>query len=1314
MVNKIYDYDCDCGYNNDNGYKGRQSENLFGGELHRVFEGVRHLTDHPVTNTETPASNHKGALWLDQRTKILYMWVGHGYKSDRVRNGWLPVFNDKFQIFDEMLNDMPTSTPVKGQLWLYDGILMYYDGTNWIPVKTLEAIDSQFNISTFEDFRIYAPLNRMGSAVINDIELEAHLALQKRYFNGDTDIKGGDNVAVKDRYRFGDEFVGQYTNINFDLSEVSYQYLVPSEKNDRIFIDGKLDKNYLRQNNAVIQYKRSYLIDEKDRWDDNTPLIAHVKKPVLIHLNPGKLTAIKKRVFKIDKINPKIKCSATNTEFYGYKTGNIDGTLLIPCRDIFADKYEYQKLMSALKDDEKDAFVQELKKQGYNIDSLLGQDLSKIAGDYEIQDDGIYLSEQAASEYDYAVSVTYEFSWINSTGILRQTNSQTSNTAFYVPQRLGDMNIFVNGFDYEDSLWNWDPENKMVTIAEDVSDSDKYDVSVLGVIAHEYGYIRQSNIVDDNILTENVVKSGYGAAQGTKDAYISTIHSFNKPLIFVNGIALLGQGYGWEYYNRATLTKTDHRTNTYRLKGVRKDMCWTIIEMAYTDKKYLSNGVLASAEYIDICIEDKGILPSDSNECPTDKYGNIGISLPLVWSNQGGKERKISLEYIDGETFYRLPHVILFVNGLMVKRDDLRYDPENEILTCEGLEAGMTYIILDDSRNQLYTDTMENGIMQALPIGQIDQSLVYHNGYLLNESGSYLFGEDRDLAALSACHGEIRAFDGGTTWKVFNTESADPALSILGTWDDVPDKLPEEVRSFSNSYTNGNMAITLNGDKVVNNDNNVITIYGYNFANFVQNPISPITCWIHDNSKGAAYLKGLKNSDEYIKLIEDKLEEGLSLNVLDPADPNSVKTQEERLKAYYDFVQGQYVKWVTDSKISSSLTTAQKISKYLEDSKREKSAYNSVTGYFVSGVYVRDAAEETEYVSKSDLAFGVPWVQKIFIGADFDPTTDYVMVWFNGVRQYPEHNYTIQPVYEDDVLKGYEIVLGKPSTTGVEPSIDKDGYVKTPRGKGNTVPEEFDKELVTGILTYIIERADRNATQACRYCILTADDMLPGAQNVYSTKVLDEAHIDPITFERDTSEDFALYPGKVTVYADGLRLPSEAYTVLDNYTIVINENIPWVGGNTYPKESYIDRYGEVKSFRHLKPEELLVEVRTDSSWTDRTLYMNRTTQGNFDIYAVDSGLPGSIVSTQDTILIFIDGLYHGLSLNNGYVLNRSSGVISVRDSSVIEAMRKDGLETYLDSIKLSNPSLESKFTEELAAYRARRDKKKHQITLEWR
>ena len=69
---KPYDYDCKCGYNNEKGYKGRFSENLFNGEMHDVFEAVRHLIDYPVSATATPFSEHRGALWLDQRNKRLY------------------------------------------------------------------------------------------------------------------------------------------------------------------------------------------------------------------------------------------------------------------------------------------------------------------------------------------------------------------------------------------------------------------------------------------------------------------------------------------------------------------------------------------------------------------------------------------------------------------------------------------------------------------------------------------------------------------------------------------------------------------------------------------------------------------------------------------------------------------------------------------------------------------------------------------------------------------------------------------------------------------------------------------------------------------------------------------------------------------------------------------------------------------------------------------------------------------------------------------------------------------------------------------
>jgi hypothetical protein len=209
---------------------------------------------------------------------------------------------------------------------------MYFDGSSWHPAKALEQSDSQFNISAFSDFQIYAPLNRIGSAVVSDLELEAQLELQRRYQNSDPDLRTSSVVEVMKRWNIGDTATAQDV-IDFNLEDVSYQYLVPNMDVDRVFIDGKLDENYQQQSRSVIQYKRSYLLDEEG-YDDDTPAISHLKKPSLVHMNPGKLSNIKKRIFKIDKMNPKIMCPAYNTEFYGFRAGDIHGKFLIPTRAV--------------------------------------------------------------------------------------------------------------------------------------------------------------------------------------------------------------------------------------------------------------------------------------------------------------------------------------------------------------------------------------------------------------------------------------------------------------------------------------------------------------------------------------------------------------------------------------------------------------------------------------------------------------------------------------------------------------------------------------------------------------------------------------------------------------------------------------------------------------------------------------------------------------------------------------------------------------------------------------------------------------------
>lgn len=1274
-----YDYNCDCGFDNEKGFKGRQSEVLLNGERHNIYEAVKHLIDYPSSAEATPVAKHRGSLWLDQRTNQLYVWVGLGYKHDRVRNGWLPVFADKFQIFDEMLNDVPSSNPVVGQLWLYNGVLMYFDGSSWQPVKALEQSDSQFNISAFSDFQIYAPLNRIGSAVVTDFQLAGFLELQRRYKNGDHYLPTASAAEIADRWNVGDELLEQDI-LDFDIEDTSYQYLVPNMDVDRVFISGKLDENYIRQSRSVIQYRLSYLLDEEPNWNDDTPLINHIKKPSLVHINPGKLSNVTKRLFKIDKMNPKIMCPAYNTEFYGFRIGDIHGKFLVPSLAVDEALYEYQKLLSVANEKERQAISKQLEAMGYSIDSLNTSDLRTENGDYEKQNDGIYLSYKASQNYDYVLAITYEFSWLNATGQLHQANNRKGNSAYYVPQKLGSMNIFVNGFDYEDTYYSWDYKNETVTLAEDISSNENMDVAVLGVFAHEYGFIRDMNIAADN-----------------KSARIATIHQFLRPLIFVNGEAL--NRSQWSYYDRTLMTDTDRPGTAFTIYGAHRDMCWTVVDMQKETKVYDANGVETGSEITDICIEEDGMV--DKTDDFLDSYGQRAIPLPTTYT----------VTYEDSDNYrYKRPHLVLFVNGLMVKREDVYYDKTAHTITCEGLKPGMTYIILDDTAKQLYTEDMEDGIMPAMSIGKLDASLVYHNGFLLNEPTSYRYEGEPGFAAASAMHGEIRAFHNATEWKVFNAELKDANYNVHGTWEDLDNKIKEELMTFSNSYSNGATSVCLASDIPEIHDGEIL-VFGYKLANYIESPLIPVTCWLHTNSIGTEFIKEYGYAEEYAALIENANDDNVYINKIDPTNPDIMSRYMERNNLYYVFCFTAFDRWCDETLIRNrvGITLKDMIAEYKKDSQKHIDEYSQyLKGYFYDGVYMRTKSDEYTYIDLRDSARGAVWANRVFIGKDYNPEDDYIMVWLNGVRQYPLKHYVIEPEYVDNVLKGYNIILGHYEGDTLVKTVDDKGYIEVPVGTGNHT--DINKEPLSGMLTYIVQRPERGASSACRYIVLDNQNCINTSYNVYTTKDLKPEYIDPVTFTRDTSHDFSLFPGNVTVYADGLRLPKSAYTLLDNYTIVINSDEPFIGPKyNYPEQQYIDIYGNVKTRRRLHPEELLIEVREDTQWTERTIQTDASFTGDISVLSENAQLPVTVLDTQDTILMFVDGLYHGLTLNDGYVIDKTLGAISIRDATVLNALMRNEIETYL----YKHPEFADMLPDEIAAYRARK-KTNHQLTIEWR
>lgn len=1262
---KPYDYNCKCKYDNTNGYKGRMSETFFNGELHNVFETVRHLSDYPSKKEITPVAKYRGALWLDQRTNQLYSWVGLGYKHDRVRNGWLPIFTDKFQLIDEITNDLPSAKPVIGQLWLCNECLLYYNGSSWQPVKTLEHSDTQLNISLFSDYTIISPLAKTGSTVISDQELSTFLELQKRYLQNDIDIMNQADAGIEKRWNW--DLEKKSNVLDFNLDDIFYQYLVPSIRTGRVFLDDKLDKNYTVQNDNVIQYKRSYLINEQPNYDDNTPLIAHVKTPSLIHVNPGKLCKITKRLFKVNRINPKICCSAKNTEYYGFITGDIHGHFLIPGQNVDQITDEHRQKVEDNILEHKQALFKELKEQGYDISNV--QNDNYFLGDYETLSDGIFLSYNASQTYDYILAVTFDFSWISATGQLRQGDDRTGSCSFYVPNHLGSTNIFINGFDYESNYYSWDSKNRVVTVAEDISDKSKFDISVLGVFKHEYGWIRATNISTEDCK-----------------AYISTVQQFQHPLIFVNGEVLLRSQ--WNYYDPISMTETGKPGTSFSILNVKQDMCWTIIDMCSDIPVYNEAGKQTGIETFDICIEDNGYIPYQN--FIVDIKNNPAIPIPDHFN--------IAYEDLPKETLYKLPRVVLFVNGLMVRREDVRYDIRNNVITCEGLSCGMHYVLLDDSQGNLYTEEMANGIKPAISVGQIDASLVYHDGYLLNEKSSYLCEAEEGYAAASAVHGEIRAFNLETSWKWF--DATKQTEDSKGIWCDLDEQDIANIKSFSNSYVNGNTAIALT-DESLNIESDSLTVFGYKLAGNMEHSTVPVTCWLHLNDQGTQFLKEAGYSEAYAKIIKYEKTNAVYLNKIDPVNKDLISDYIEKKYDYYYFLIRAFNLWKRDKGLEQTSRTSESlIAEYQHDARKHPDELTDILhGYFYDEVYMETKSDEDNYIKLKNVAFGLPWVNKIFIGKDFSPVSDYVMVWINGVRQYPDINYVISPVYENEIFKGYNLVLGHIDGDSVVETVDTNGYIQI---------NETESYPLTGILTYIIQRAENGNEKVCSYKVLNSDNMIDGSQNVYTTKV--RQTINEETVIQDIDNNFSLYPGKVTVYADGVRLPKSAYTVVDNYTIIINDIYPWRGGSRYPEEPYLDCHGNLRTIHHKRPEEILVEVRQNSSWTERTIKLPKNFSGDIDLFTAGSQIPQTILDTQDTIMIFINGLYHGLTANDGYVIDKTAGILSIRDNSVLSAIKKDDLENFIGT----NPTVGTLHEEEIKIYREQQEQKLCQVILEWR
>ena len=229
----------------------------------------------------------------------------------------------------------------------------------------------------------------------------------------------------------------------------------------------------------------------------------------------------------------------------------------------------------------------------------------------------------------------------------------------------------------------------------------------------------------------------------------------------------------------------------------------------------------------------------------------------------------------------------------------------------------------------------------------------------------------------------------------------------------------------------------------------------------------------------------------------------------------------------------------------------------------------------------------------------------------------------------------------------------------------------------------------------------------------TIEQIETGASKVMDVITLDNKNaIGTNVYEIPKQTELYLYPGRLVVYRNGVRLPKEDWTLIGNKTIqIINSDRPYIGTTSnYPKESFFNKNTDTTYvINHHQPDRITIEIRQDYKRKEHTFKMryNRIPEFPINDYDIDP----QVLESKDEVLFYINGLFTGLSRNivNGYILNKYKSCITFTDRQVATLLANDPL--YIDLFE--NPG-------KMEAWKKRTGKSeyttsiKHYITYDYR
>lgn len=1104
---------------------GRASEQLFNEELHKMYEAIRHITDDPGPNAQPEAKLH-GSLWGDERTNRLLHW-------DKTKNQWKPFFEREHKITSEILSVLPPSDPVRGQLWMHNGVLCYYDGTTWNPIKALIQDGSQFSLDVFKNFILLSPLWQSGNTCANTNDMLLGFIVHAKTVRidpqGEVSINESNldkkflNVLVLNQNQ-SEETYGKYINsegvitVEYKDNEavlhnetdssaiVKISYITPKENDDMTSSGTLTGINWeLISSETIEEFKhqeRMYLQGVLDTQTDsaitgdgtkwrlghncitNDPEIPVVSPEAMSQLLVPQIDYA--RVFlDRDLDNNWVEVSKVCIQYPRKDIINHIPSLVhinpgrltkITKRIVKIDRTNPKILIPA----------GDTEYYGFHEDSPFGEllvpDIStEKFCDYTVIDEGILLSYNACQHFDYVLAIHYDFSWMKTTGRMVHSDSRDMESTYIIEDFNGPVNMFVEGYDLEKPYFKEDAVSSTITFTEDVKNLE---ISAIRTPANEYGYIRNVNIKGE--------------------AIIRPLRKYTKPLVFINGEIVHPKLDGMKFNADGTIS----------IPGGKQDMMWSIVDAAGTE--YV-NGV----PYKYVAAIDSGVVNA-AGQIP---YSN-SIIPDVNYSN-----------------------AILFIDGLLIKKEDIIIDRTNHIITVKNavLSSGQQYVLIEDKYQWFYDSV---SITPALAIGILTDTLVYMNGKLLcNDTAIDTIMSVDDVAGV---FNEIKCFKAvyvDTDGKEKETRNYKIYDQINEKWVDINSdtKVINAIKKFAYSYVNARKSVNI---LIPHTSEDEIHIYAFNTANAIEYPLeidNIIADYDHPILTVGSGMYWDKTTKKEKLITEDK-------------------------------------NWVATHVDVPNPTAAQ----------------------------LADPAWVKQHLTHPN------W-NKLITPYMYGKNT--LRVWLNGIRQYPQ-------------------------------SDKCDGIIEQLDGNAFKLPEPF-----IGQITYIVEYPENNQNSPCTIEILDHNNVKNGYINFYKTEQ-------------------SLFPGRVTIYINGIRQPLDAFTIFDNNTLLINDNAALIGNiNNYPTETlYVDQHKAVTLTRNIS-DKILVEVRQDERIeTDFTI----DSENFYGELSIDKyGLDRTILEASDEILIFIDGMFSGSKLNNGYRLYPYRGAIFISNEDANNIIRSDSEHEYL-------------------------------------